>query len=168
MIFLTVGSHEPFDRLVRAVDYWCGSRKSGDLVFGQITDRAHYRPSNYEFVTRLKPDEFMERCAEATVIVSHAGMGSIITAMQLETPILIMPRRAHLMESRSDHQLATAGRFGSRRGIYVAYDTKSLTTLMDRFLSGKEAAGPAGSAGAFADDHLLEAIRDFIQLGSSA
>ena len=44
MIFLTIGSHEPFDRLVRYVDEWCAERGRDDAVFGQITKRAEYIP----------------------------------------------------------------------------------------------------------------------------
>ena len=93
MILLTIGSHEPFDRLVETIDTWCTTRDCGNRVFGQITEHAGYVPSSFQTVAMLDPIEYRERCQTAELIVSHAGMGSIITAMSLGKPILVMPRR---------------------------------------------------------------------------
>lgn len=161
MIFLTVGTHEPFDRLVRAVDEWCSRRDRGDQVFGQITERAGYLPSSFEWVPTLDPVAYRSRCEEAAVIVSHAGMGSIITAMSLAKPIVIMPRREHLGETRNDHQVATAERFGTQPGVYVASEVDELIGVLDGILAG---AGIAAGTPIpeFADEQLIKTIRDFI------
>ena len=56
MIFLTVGTQLPFDRLVAAVDDWCAARGESD-VFGQICDPGPdgYRPKHFEWVADLDP-----------------------------------------------------------------------------------------------------------------
>ena len=115
MIFLTVGTQEPFDRLVRAVDAWCGKRDYRE-IFAQINNpgRNGYRPRNMEWTPTLSPAAYDDRMATADLIVAHAGMGSIITALSLAKPILILPRRADAKEQRNDHQIATAQRFASR------------------------------------------------------
>lgn len=109
MIFLTLGTQLPFDRLVRAVDEWCGARGRDD-VFGQIADPGDtgYRPQHFDWVAHLPPEDYTTRFASARLIVAHAGMGSIITAMERGKPIVLMPRRADLGEHRNEHQLATA------------------------------------------------------------
>ena len=53
-------------------------------------------------------------------------MGSIITALEVGKPIVILPRREHLNETRNDHQLASANQFSSRPGIIVALDETQL------------------------------------------
>src|SRR5690349_506002 len=96
MIFVTVGAQMPFDRLVRCVDHWAAGRGRRD-VFAQIGPTA-WRPENIEFVQFMEPPEFRARVTEAKAVVAHAGMGSIITALELGKPILVMPRRGDLRE----------------------------------------------------------------------
>ena len=162
MIFLTVGQELPFDRLVRTVDEWCRDRKRSD-VYGQIGDPGPdgYRPSHYEWKPFIEPDEYGRRFNEADFIVSHAGMGSIITALTLPIPILIMPRHVGLKEHRNDHQVATANRFASRPGIEVAADEMELIPALDRLADKQISVGDA-VASPFAEPQLLDTIRDFI------
>lgn len=159
MIFLTIGSHEPFDRLVRVVDAWAGQSKAE--VFGQITERASYQPVNFPATANLDPVEYQARCAQADFLVAHAGMGSILTALQLGKPIVVLPRRGHLKETRNDHQYATAERFGSRPGITVALSEDALPAALDKVLSktSEFAATPISST---ADASLIAALRKMI------
>lgn len=160
LIFLTVGTHEPFDRLVRCVDEWCETRAIGASVFGQITDRAEYRPKHFETVPSLTPTEYGERFAAADYIISHAGMGSIITALSKQKPIVILPRRGHLRETRNDHQFATIQRFRSWPGIYAATDETELFQVLNRVTDDGAAASQRISA--FAEEPLIKAVREFI------
>lgn len=133
MIFLTVGSHEPFDRLVAAVDRWCG-RAPGAQVFAQITERAEYQPKHLEWVAQLDQAAYRRKCLEATCLISHAGMGSIITALELGKPIVVMPRRGHLQETRNDHQWSTVREFRGKPGIFVADDETTLDAEIQKAL----------------------------------
>jgi len=156
VIFLTVGAQMPFDRLVRAVDDWAVSRSRTD-VFGQI-GAAGYTPRGIKHCEFLEPADFVRRVSEAQVIVAHAGMGSIITALTSGTPIVIMPRRAKLRETRNDHQFATAQRFAARDGVYVAMDERELCLALDRV----EELSANAPIGAEASDRLINRIRSFI------
>ncbi len=160
MIFLTIGTHEPFDRLVRCVDDWCGARGTETAVFGQITERAEYSPKNFEAVASLSPTEYAQQFEAADCIVSHAGMGSIITALSRQKPIVILPRRGHLRETRNDHQFATMQRFRSWPGIHAAQDESELLDVLDRVADGGTATSAKISP--FAEDQLIKAVRDFI------
>ena len=146
----------PFDRLVRAVDAWAGARGRGD-VFAQIgpTD---YRPEHVEHTQFLEPEEFRERVASATVLVAHAGMGSILTALEAGKPILVMPRRGDLHETRNDHQVATAERFGQRGAVAVAMDEDELAARLDELGSVE----PGAKIGPYATPELIDAIRGYI------
>ena len=163
MIFLTIGTHEPFDRLVRAVDDWYGATPRTVSLFGQITAPGpeSYRPRNFDWVARLDPGKYAERMEAADLIVSHAGMGSIITALHLGKPIVIMPRRGHLHETRNDHQFTTVKRLGNRPGIHIAEDEAALGPAMDRALA--TLVGPsADRIPAFANPRFTDALRAFL------
>lgn len=156
MIFLTVGSHEPFDRLIRAMDAWCARHPEAE-VFGQITDRSGHRPQHFAFVGTLDAQAYRRKCEEANCLVSHAGMGSIITAMDLGKPIVILPRRGHLQETRNDHQYATAREFRGKPGIFLAEDETGLDEAMAQALSP---LAQGGASAPFAQERLIRFLAD--------
>jgi UDP-N-acetylglucosamine transferase subunit ALG13 len=161
MIFLTVGTQEPFDRLVRAVDAWAATHDVP--VFGQLgrLTSDSYRPANFPFESFISADEFQERLEASRLMVGHAGMGYIISALTFGKPLLMMARRAALGEHRNEHQLATAARFSGRPGIHVAAQADAVGPLIDRLLDTENV--PAGSQiSPHAAPELLVAIRDFI------
>ena len=135
MIFLTVGTQLPFDRLVRVVDEWASLRGRGDII-GQIAEPGStgYEPKSIEWVPFLTPDKVRTYFDEAEFIIAHAGMGSIISAMTVRKPIIVMPRRVALREHRNDHQVATAKRIARVDGVYVADDETQMPAALDEFV----------------------------------
>lgn len=129
MIFVTVGHQMPFDRLVQAVDEWAG-RSRRDDVFGQI-GAGRYRPLNLSWVDQLSPSEYAQRMAQASGIIAHAGTGTIIAALELNKPLLVLPRRSALGETRNDHQIPTARYFAERGSILAAMDEDELIEKID-------------------------------------
>lgn len=156
MIFVTVGAQMSFDRLLRAVDAWA-ARNGRDDVFAQIGPAA-WRPTHVDCTEFLSPEEFRARVSAADAVVAHAGMGSIITALELGKPVLIMPRRGDLGETRNDHQLATASRFGALPGVRVASDERELESQLDQLTTAS--GGPPIRP--YASDELIGALRAFI------
>jgi UDP-N-acetylglucosamine transferase subunit ALG13 len=159
MIFVTVGTDLPFDRLVRTVDAWAGETQRTD-VFAQIGETA-WRPTHIRFSKFLEPEEFRRCFNESTTIVAHAGMGTILSALQWGKPILVMPRQASLNEHRNEHQLATAKHLAGLGKIDVAFDEHSLRQKLERLsdLAAKERISPHASAS------LISALRAFIHQG---
>ena len=127
MIFVTTGTQIPFDRFIQAVDEIMEGMDEPVIVQALKSD---YKPKNFETVDFLPPDEFNKILAGARWIVSHAGIGSILSALEYEKPIIIFPRLASWGEHRNDHQLATAMKMNELGYAYVAYDKKQLKDLM--------------------------------------
>jgi len=165
VIFVTVGTQLPFDRLIRAVDAWCyaGAREQ---VFGQIArPRSNgYVPTHFEWQAFLDPVEFREKFSQASIVIAHAGMGTIISALSIGKPIVIMPRMASLGEHRNDHQAGTARRFSTRPGIFVANDEKSFSAAAD--LAINALATCSDGSRPKPDPRLVNCIRNFIFSGS--
>ena len=129
MIFVTIGAQIPFDRLIEIIDEIAAT--IDEPVVAQTMSGA-YRARHLETVSFLPPDEFNRLFAEARLIVSHAGMGNIISALKFGKPIIIFPRLASLKEHRNDHQMATAMRMNELGCVYVAYDKTQLQDLLLR------------------------------------
>ena len=130
MIFVTVGGQMPFDRLIRTVDEWALSRARSD-VFAQIGP-SDFRAQAIETTSFINSIEFRRRFEAASLIVAHAGMGTIITALECGKPIIVMPRRGKLRETRNDHQVAMATHLLGQGQVTVAFDEQQLIERLDR------------------------------------
>lgn len=125
MIFLTVGTLFPFNRLVRAIDSAVSNGLIDDEIFAQIGENS-YKPRNFESVPSLEKDLFDKHFIEASFIISHAGMGTIIMALSHKKPLLVMPRLKQYRESVNDHQVAAARKFEQFGHLLAVYDEKEL------------------------------------------
>jgi UDP-N-acetylglucosamine transferase subunit ALG13 len=129
MIFLTIGTLHPFDRLVKTVDLLAGSGRLSEPVVGQI-GCGTYQPRHIQAVEVLEKQEFDQHMERASLIISHAGMGSIITAITLQKPMIVMPRLKKYREHVNDHQLDTALKFEELGVVLVANDEDELAEKM--------------------------------------
>lgn len=157
-IFVTVGAQMPFDRLVHAVDAWAlASGRVGD-VLAQIGP-SESPPEHVRHVRFLQPPEFDRAYEEADLVIAHAGTGSILAALERGKPIVVMPRRAALRETRNDHQVATAKAFVSLGSVPVAWDETELSAVLDRVTTKR--GEPV--VGRYASPRLIEAIKSFVE-----
>ena len=132
MIVVTVGTQLPFDRLIEMVDE-LAPRLIGP-VFAQ-TGPGQYRPKNIRWSASMAPSEFEAMLKDASVIVAHAGIGTVLKAYKYRKPIILVPRKAAFGEHRNDHQLATVSKLAERTGIYVAQSKEELDRLLESPLS---------------------------------
>jgi len=157
VIFVTVGSQMPFDRLILGADSWRQAHPSARVI-AQIGD-SRLRPAAMETYCTLPPQRFTALLAEADIVVAHAGMGTIITAAEFRKPLVLLPRRGALRETRNDHQVATANWLRIKPGIFVADDETELPDAIDAALSSKSAfdAAPTNR------EILVDRLRKLIQ-----
>lgn len=128
MIFATVGTQLPFPRMIKALDGLALSE--GFEIFAQTADPEFKPASAITTSAFLTPDEYRHHFLAARVIVSHAGIGTVLAARESLKPIIIMPRKAALGEHRNDHQMATAKRLAGTEGIYVANTDMELESFL--------------------------------------
>lgn len=155
MIFITVGTQLGFDRLVEAVDSWMAGANA-ENGFAQI-GKGTYEPKQMPWLRSLTAREFRSKVDAATLIVSHAGIGTVLLALEAQKPIIVMPRRAALHEHRNDHQLATAKWLRELTGIVVAEDTTELAEVL-----GRADLTKPNQFRAEASPELLATIKEFI------
>lgn len=118
MIFVTIGTMLPFDRMVRAMDAWAAAHPSEE-VFAQ-TGNGSYEPHHMRWARLLGVDEFATVIEKCSLVVAHAGTGSFFLAAEKMKPIVMFPRRATFREHTTDHQVHTARWLREKPGVYVA------------------------------------------------
>ncbi len=129
MILVTVGTQIPFERLITLVDDWVSESGTKQEVVAQVGNSLYSSKKMSVFQT-VEPEQFEQYINECDFIISHAGIGSILTALRVKKPIVIFPRQAAFGEHRNDHQLATARSFSNIDGVYVVYNKEELFDLL--------------------------------------
>ena len=127
MIFVTIGTQTPFDSLIKIIDNI--ALEINEPIIAQVYN-SQYKAQNIQTIDFLSPKEFNDLFEKARLIISHAGMGTIITALLKCKPIIIYPRLASLGEHRNDHQIYTAMKMNELKYTYVAYDKQQLKELL--------------------------------------
>lgn len=126
MIYVTVGTDtHQFNRLLREIDRLVGEGRIRERVVAQ-TGSSDYLPRNYAFF-RFTPQENMEKIIkESRIIISHAGVGSVITACEFKKPLIIVPRLKIFGEHTDDHQTEIAKELENQKRALAVFDISSL------------------------------------------
>lgn len=139
MIFVTVGTQLPFERMVAAVDAWAGRQAEKPEMLAQVgSGRIDY--ASLKCVRALDSASYSKAIAGARLMIAHAGTGSILTALDCGVPVIVFPRDDKLGEHRDDHQIQTARQMERMGLVAVAWSEAELWTLIER-----ELAVPASS-----------------------
>ncbi len=118
MILVTLGTHG--QRFYRAVDLAIElAHHDQVLVQHGATPRRLGLP-NMTWVDYLSWEAFTECIHRADAVVSHAGVGSAVTAIRSGKKPVLVPRLAHFGEHVDDHQVQLAQRL-AQRGLVLAY-----------------------------------------------
>jgi beta-1,4-N-acetylglucosaminyltransferase len=156
MIFITVGSEYPFDRLIRAMDELIENGVIQTGVFAQI-GHGRYLPRNMGWAETITRSAFEKKVADASGVIAHAGMGTILSCLKAQKPLLVVPRLKKYGEIVSDHQVATAKKFESLNYLLAAYDEKDLSAKVDQLRSFSPPRFQHGSSG------VIERVRRFLE-----
>jgi UDP-N-acetylglucosamine transferase subunit ALG13 len=156
MIFVAVGTQFPFDRLIRYVDEWCGANRHQGIA--QIAE-GEYLPKHMQYEKFMTTDVFNQHLKSADLIISHAGMGNIITAVEAHKPIIVMNRQFELGEHRNNHQADGLEWMGQLPGVYTASTQEQLLALLNHLPDLKPANGKAGVRRQALIDFIDQAIQ---------
>jgi UDP-N-acetylglucosamine transferase subunit ALG13 len=120
VIFVTVGTQAfPFDRLLRGLE---GVDEELVVQGGAST----FRPPGATWVEFLDYPELVEQVRRARVVVSHAGVGSVMTAVAERKRPLVVPRLKRFGEAVDDHQLPFARRLAESGLVTLVEDASEL------------------------------------------
>ena len=121
MIFVTLGTQDKgFPRLLEAIDKQIekGNIKEKVIVQAGLTE---YDSDNMEIFDLVPQKEFDKYVDEASLIITHGGAGSILTAVKKDKKVIAAARLAKYKEHNNDHQLQIVDEF-SKCGYILKLD----------------------------------------------
>jgi UDP-N-acetylglucosamine transferase subunit ALG13 len=105
MVFVTLGTQDkPFDRLLKAIDK---EIEKGNIK-GEVVVQAgctKYESKNMKIFDLIPLDEFDELMGKCDFLITHGGVGSIVTGLNKDKKVIAVPRLEKYGEHINDHQL---------------------------------------------------------------
>jgi UDP-N-acetylglucosamine transferase subunit ALG13 len=101
--FVTVGTHGPFPRLIEGVDRLAAEGKLPRPIAVQHPGETKCPHADQRFES-CSSAEFEEHLKKASLVLTHAGTGSIFSALEARRPVIALPRLAEYGEHYDDHQ----------------------------------------------------------------
>lgn len=163
MIFVTTGTQLPFDRLIEVIDKLAEAFSDESFIV-QISnyDTVQVKSQNIKLVGFLEPEEFNQYFDSADLIIGHAGMGTILKALEDGKALVVFPRKASLVEHRNDHQMATVGWLKRLKLINVAENYEDLVRLLSIRFENGEGEFIAERIGATASESLIKELKQVL------
>lgn len=104
-ILVTLGTQDkPFNRLLEAIDKAIERKEIVDEVVVQA-GYTKYNSKNMKVLEYVPFDEFGKYIDSADVIITHGGVGSILSSVKKGKKVVAVARLAEFGEHTNDHQL---------------------------------------------------------------
>lgn len=130
MIFVTTGSQKlQMNRLVKAVDKLQTTISEEIFVQKGWSD---YIPVNCRYTDFLDSNEYDKMISECSILITHAGVGTIITGLNAKKPVIVVPRRNIYLEHVDDHQCQIAEAFASKHCVLRCDDVEKLKEYIEK------------------------------------
>lgn len=131
-LFVPLGTQKfPFERIIVALN--------------SLVDRGEYKPDDIIMQSALYPvkpkfialglipnEEFNRYMVEAETIVTHSGVNSIISCMNIGKPLVICPRLHEYGEHVDNHQMEIAELMRTKYDVLVCTDMNDLSEMIEK------------------------------------
>ncbi|WP_278246513.1 PssE/Cps14G family polysaccharide biosynthesis glycosyltransferase [Butyrivibrio sp. VCB2006] len=117
------------NRLVKAVDELAAQMTEEIFVQRGWSD---YTPTNCGYTDFMDVDEYNKKIAECSVLITHAGVGTIISGINAKRPIVVVPRKNKYAEHVDDHQCQIANAFSSKGCVLCCEEVTELKDYIDK------------------------------------
>ena len=130
MIFVVTGTQKfQFNRLLKTIDELVKSSVIRETVFAQ-RGNSDYIPQYYESVDFISKEDFKDKINEADIVITHAGVSTIISAIGANKPTIVMPRLSKYKEHVDDHQVDICEAFAESNYVIYCQNIDELSQLI--------------------------------------
>ncbi len=122
MILVTLGTQDKkFNRLLDAIQKQIDNGIIKEKVVVQAGYSADYKSKDMEIFDLIPVDDFDNLMKECDLLITHGGVGSIISGLKNEKKVIAAARLQKYGEHTNDHQLQIIDNF-SKSGYILALD----------------------------------------------
>lgn len=131
MILVTLGTQDkPFERLIKAVEKQIEEGNIRDEVIVQAGSTI-YKSEKMKIVDYIQIDEFDDMIKKADLVITHAGVGSILTALRYNKKVIATARLKMYGEHVNDHQIQILENFSENGYILKLDDVDKLGEMIN-------------------------------------
>lgn len=132
MILVTLGTQDkPFTRLLKKIDNLIDKGIIKDKVIVQA-GCTKYESNNMEVIDLIPMDEFDNLLKDCDLIITHGGVGTILSALKYKKKIIAVPRLAKYGEHVNDHQIQIITKLYNEGNILEAINLDDLEIVLEK------------------------------------
>lgn len=133
MIFFTLGTERfPFKRLIHAAEE-SAAGAFPEPVVAQIGRDGEPPPAGCQTFGSMAYPQFVDYLKQARIVVSHAGVGTIVSCLRLGIIPIILPRQKRFGEHVDDHQIHFAKKMEEEGHILLAKSQEDIPNLIQEY-----------------------------------
>lgn len=137
MILVTLGTQDkPFNRLLERIDEQIekGNIKEEVVVQAGFTK---YESKNMKIFDLVDREEFQKLITKCDLLITHGGVGSILTGLKNNKKVIVCPRLSKYGEHMNDHQIQIVSNFAKEGYILEYLDNNDLGDILKKIKNFK-------------------------------
>jgi len=133
LILITLGTQDKkFYRLLEAIQKQINNKVIKDKVIVQAGSTSDFKSKDMEIFDLIPMDEFDELIKKCDVLITHGGVGSIITGLKNNKKVIAAARLEKYGEHVNDHQLQIIENFTNSGYILSLDNFDELDKVLDK------------------------------------
>ncbi len=131
MILVTLGTQDKkFYRLLEAIQEQIDKNNIKDKVIVQAGYSSDFKSADMEIFDLMPMDDFEKMIAECDILITHGGVGSIISGLKQKKIVIAAARLKEYGEHTNNHQLQIIENFAKEKYILALDDFKDLYKVL--------------------------------------
>lgn len=132
MILITLGTQDKqFTRLLDIVQEQINKGNIKDKVIVQA-GHTKYESADMDIFDLIDREKFACLISKCDLLITHGGVGSIITGLQNNKKVIVAPRLSKYNEHMNDHQIQIVDNFSKAGYILPLYETDDLEIVLQK------------------------------------
>lgn len=132
LILVTLGTQDKqFERLLIAVQKAIDEKVINDRVVVQ-SGFTKFTSKDMEIFDLIDRDKFSELIAQCDLLITHGGVGSILTGLKNGKKVIACPRLAKFGEHINDHQIQIVNNFSSEGYLLKFDENDNLADIIEK------------------------------------
>ncbi len=132
MILVTLGTNDKtFIRLVKEIERLIDSGSIDEEVIVQA-GYTKYQSDKMQVFDLIPMEKFDELISECSLLITHGGVGSIISGLKNQKKVIAVPRLAKYEEHVNDHQIQIIQNFDKAGYIVGVFEVEELESAIRR------------------------------------